>query len=105
MNLNYMQKRTWAEIDLDALEYNYALLRKKTPKDAKICCIIKADAYGHGSVRVAELYEKIGADFLAVSNIEEAMTVRRAGVKLPMLILGYTHPSCAKILADSVCIF
>ena len=101
MKLGYMQKRTWAEVDLDALKYNYEVLRNKIPDKSKICCIIKADAYGHGSVRVAQLYETLGADYLAVSNIEEAMTVRRAGVKLPLLILGYTHPSCAKILADN----
>ncbi len=101
MELNYMQKRTWAEIDLDALEYNYRILRDQTPATAKMCCIIKADAYGHGSVRVAKLYEEIGADFLAVSNIEEAITVRKAGVKLPILVLGYTHPSCAIMLAQN----
>lgn len=101
MELDYMQKRTWAEVDLDALKHNYKILRDHTPNSARICCIIKADAYGHGSVRVARLYEELGADYLAVSNVEEAMTVRRAGVSLPILILGYTHPSCAKVLAEN----
>ena len=101
MDLNQMQKRIWAEVDLDALEYNYKILREHTPKSAKTCCVVKADAYGHGAVRVAKLYEEIGADFLAVSNIIEAMTIRNAGVKLPILVLGYTHPSCAMILAQN----
>ena len=108
MELNYMQKRTWAEVDLDALEDNYKILRQRVPNTAKICCIIKADAYGHGALRVAQLYEALGADFLAVSNIEEAMTVRRGGIKSPLLILGYTHPSCAKILSEygiSQCVY
>ncbi len=108
MDLNYLQKRTWAEVDLDALEHNYKILREHIPTSAKLCCIIKADAYGHGSVRVARLYEALGADFLAVSNIEEALTVRRAGVKAPLLILGYTHPSCASVLAEkniSQCVY
>jgi len=108
MNLDYSQKRTWAEIDIDALEYNYKTLRKTTSDKAKICCIIKADAYGHGAVRVARLYEELGADFLAVSNIEEAFTVRRAGVNIPLLILGYTHPQCASALAEyniSQCVY
>ena len=108
MELNYMQKRTWAEVDLDALKDNYRILRQRVPSTAKICCIIKADAYGHGALRVAQLYEELGADFLAVSNIEEAMTVRRGGIKSPLLILGYTHPSCAKILYDygiSQCVY
>ncbi len=101
MDLNYLQKRTWAEVDLDALEHNYKILREHIPQTSKLCCIIKADAYGHGSVRVARLYEALGADFLAVSNIEEALTVRKADVKTPLLILGYTHPSCAPILAEN----
>ncbi len=101
MDLNYLQKRTWAEIDLDALEHNYLALRAHVPATAKICCVIKADAYGHGAVKIAKLYEMLGVDFLAVSNIEEAMTVRQAGVSSPLLILGYTHPSCASILAEN----
>ncbi len=108
MELNCMQKRTWAEIDLDALEYNYKLLRTLTPSTAKMCCTVKADAYGHGSVRVAKLYEDIGADYLAVSNIKEAIILRDAGIKLPILILGYTDPSCAELLAKhriSQCVY
>ncbi len=101
MILNYMQRRTWACVDLDALEHNYRALRAHLPDNTKMCCIIKADAYGHGALRVAKLFEAVGADFLAVSNIEEAMTVRRGGIHTPLLILGYTHPSCAKILADN----
>lgn len=108
MELNYMQKRTWAEVDLDALEYNYKLLRDITPDDAKICCTVKADAYGHGSVRVAQLYERLGAGYLAVSNIKEALILRDNNISLPILILGYTDPSCAKILAEkniSQCVY
>ena len=100
MELNRIQKRTWAEIDLDALKYNFKKLRQITPSTAKICCTVKADAYGHGSVRIAKLYEDIGADYLAVSNIKEAITVRDSGVELPILILGYTDPECAEILAE-----
>ncbi len=108
MKLSCMQKRTWAEIDLDALEHNYKVLRSITPKTAKVCCTVKADAYGHGSVRVARLYETIGADFLAVSNIKEALILREARIELPILILGYTHPSCAELLAKhriSQCVY
>lgn len=101
MKLSCIQKRTWAEIDLDALEYNYKKLRSITPIAAKMCCTVKADAYGHGSVRVARLYEEIGADFLAVSNIKEALILREAKIGLPILILGYTDPSCAELLANN----
>lgn len=85
------QRRTWAEIDLDVIAENFMQVRKMTK--AKICCVIKADAYGHGATYLAEKYEKLGADFFAVSNLEEALQLRRAGITLPVLILGYT-PAC-----------
>ena len=100
MQLNDMQRRAWAEIDLDAIEYNYNKIKGMLPEDTGICCIVKADGYGHGSVRIARLFEELCADYLAVSNINEAMTLRNAGITLPILILGYTPVSCAKILAD-----
>ena len=64
-------------------------------------CVIKADAYGHGAVRMAEEYEALGADWLALSNIEEALQVRRAGIKLPLLVLGYTPAEAADVLAEN----
>lgn len=66
-----------------------------------VCCVIKADAYGHGAVRMAEEYEALGADWLALSNIEEALQVRRAGIKLPLLVLGYTPAEAADVLAEN----
>ncbi len=108
MELNSMQRRTWAEIDLDALEYNYKVLREHIPQSAKMCCVVKADAYGHGAAKLSKMYEELGADFLAVSNIKEALNVREAGVKLPILVLGYTDPACAMILAQhriSQCVY
>ncbi len=83
-------KRTWAEIDLDNLAHNYNVIRKQVGPDAKLLGVIKADAYGHGAVRVAKKLERLGAAYLAVSNIEEAAELREAGVTLPILMLGYT---------------
>ncbi|MBQ1585787.1 MAG: alanine racemase, partial [Ruminococcus sp.] len=82
-------KRTWAEISLDAIAHNFTEIRRKTD-GAKLCCVIKADGYGHGAAELAQLYEALGADFFAVSNIDEGIEIRNAGVKLPILILGYT---------------
>lgn len=92
-------RRTWAEIDLDAIEQNYELVRAQIKPKTKVCCVVKADAYGHGAERLARTYESLGADWLAVSNLEEAQQIRRAGVSLPILILGYTPPSMAPQLA------
>jgi len=69
------------------------------PAGVKLCCVVKANAYGHGASKVAPLYEQMGADWFAVSNIEEALQLRRCGVTRPVLILGYTPASCADVLA------
>ena len=94
-----MVKRTWAEISLNALEHNYNVIRNKVADDTKVCCVIKADGYGHGAVELSQIYEKLGADFFAVSNIDEGIEIRKSGSKLPIVILGYTPVSEAKNLA------
>lgn len=83
-------KRTWSEIDLDALIFNYKTLRNRVGEGVKFLGVVKADAYGHGSVMVAKTLEEVGADYLAVSSIDEAMELRINSVKMPILILGHT---------------
>lgn len=81
-------RRTWAEIDEKALLHNFEII-KQTAK-SKICAVVKANAYGHGVEIVAPALQKAGADFFAVSNIEEAVELRESGITKPILILGYT---------------
>ena len=95
------RKRFWAEIDMNAAENNFNIIKGKLKKGTKLCCVVKANAYGHGAVYLSKLYEELGADFFAVSNIEEAMQLRNNGIKTPILILGYTPASCASILAEN----
>ena len=95
-----MVKRTWAEISLNAIEHNYNVIRNKVADDTKVCCVIKADGYGHGAVELSQVYEKLGADFFAVSNIDEGIEIRKIGSKLPIVILGYTPVSEAENLAE-----
>ena len=92
------RKRFWAEIDMNAAENNFKIIKSKLREGTKLCCVVKANAYGHGAVYLSKLYEKLGADFFAVSNIEEAMQLRNNGISTPILILGYTPTSCASIL-------
>jgi alanine racemase len=99
MEMN-MVKRTWAEISLNAIEHNYNVIRNKVADDTKVCCVIKADGYGHGAVELSQIYEKLGADFFAVSNIDEGIEIRKSGSKLPIVILGYTPVSEAENLAE-----
>ena len=86
--------RTWAEIDLDALVHNFDIIKKEAT-GAKLMAVVKADAYGHSVRIVAPILEQHGADAFAVSNIEEAITLRGCGITRPILILGYTPVSMA----------
>ena len=93
-------KRTWAEISLDNLEHNYHALRAHIPQGCKFLGVIKADAYGHGAVPVSGTLSELGCEYLAVSNLEEAVQLRRGGIRTPVLILGYTPPEYADTIMD-----
>ena len=84
--------RTWAEIDLDAIEHNFTAAKKHLPEDMKLLVTVKANAYGHGAVRVAELLkEKV--DYFALAAMDEAVQLRQVGITVPMLILGPVQPA------------
>lgn len=88
--MDAQMKRTWAEVDFDKLAHNYHALRGLAPAGTKYLGLVKADAYGHGAVPVAKKLEELGADYLGVACLDEAIEVREAGVKTPILILGCT---------------
>ena len=93
--------RTWAEINLDNLKHNYDLIRAHLSDKTKFMAVVKADAYGHGAKIIAKELDSYGADWFAVSNIEEALQLREFGITKPILILGYTPANLAKTLADN----
>ena len=93
-------KRTWACIDLDQIRHNYHVIRSNVRPGCRILSIVKADAYGHGAVDVAACLQKEGTDWFGVSNLEEAIQLRRAGIDRPILILSYTPPEEAARLAQ-----
>ena len=92
--------RTWAEIDLSNLEHNYRALRAMLPQGCRFLGVVKADAYGHGAVPVARTLEKLGAEYLAVACLDEAVELRQAGITAPILILGYTPVENAGLLLE-----
>ena len=96
---NCLQKRTWMEIDLDMVEHNYNTIKNHIPNTTNICCTIKADAYGHGAVRIGRLLDELGGFFFAVSNAEEAIQLRKAGIEKPIMVLGYSPLGVTEILA------
>ena len=89
-----MDERTtmpiWAEVDLDALAHNIREVRRLTAKDSMILAAVKADAYGHGAVTSSRVFLENGADKLGVARLGEAVELRDAGIKAPILNLGYT---------------
>ncbi len=95
-----MIKRAEAVINLSHIEHNFREIKRFT-KNKKIICVIKADAYGHGAEVLGKLYEKLGADILAVACIDEALQLRTAGIHTPVMILGATPPEFAGTLSDN----
>lgn len=99
-------RRTWAEIDKDALIHNFDII--KSTASVPVMAVVKADAYGHGAEIVAPILQQNGADSFAVSNIEEAAELREYGITKPILILGYTPCDMAKELINydiSQCVY
>ena len=78
----------YAEIDLYAVRHNLKEIRRRINPASKLCAVVKANAYGHGAVEVSKVAVECGADFLAVATVAEGIELRRAGFKLPILILG-----------------
>lgn len=97
--VNQIEKRSWIEINLTQLRKNYLEYKKALNADAEIMAVIKADAYGHGDVQVARLLSECGVHLFAVSNIDEAVGLREAGIQGEILILGYTSVFYAKTLS------
>jgi alanine racemase len=94
---------TWAEIDMNAFRNNFRLLKSCLQPEVKFMGVVKANAYGHGAVRIARELEELGADFLGVSNCDEALNLRTHGIKLPILVFGYTkHDSFVSAINGKV---
>ncbi len=97
--------RTWVTINLTNLKYNLTQIKNTLPSNTKIMAVVKADAYGHGDIRVAKVMLENQIDFLAVSNIDEALSLRRSDIlqqyHFKILILGYTPPELVHLLHEN----
>ncbi len=94
-----MLRRTWAEIHFDRLQNNIQLIRHRLRPGCHLMAMVKADAYGHGAVPVARAMARYGVDWFGVSNLEEAIQLRRAGITQPILVVSYTPAAEAARLA------
>ena len=90
--------RSWVEVDLPKLLNNLSIYRASISEQMEIMAVVKADAYGHGDAAVARKLFENGVRFFAVSNIDEAIHIREAGVEGEILILGYTPTDRAEQL-------
>jgi len=86
-----MQKdlRTWIEIDKNAIEKNYNTFRNLISPETKMASVVKSNSYGHDLIQFSQEMEKLGIDFLCVDDIDEALKLREAKIKTPILVLGY----------------
>lgn len=83
---------TRVEISLDALRHNLTQFRNALPPETRIMAVVKANAYGHGAVQIAEEAIDWGADYLSVAFLDEALELRLQGIQAPILVMGYTPP-------------
>lgn len=91
----------YSEIDLGAVEHNLTAIRRHIQPTAKLCAVVKANAYGHGAVEVSRIAVRCGADFLAVATVDEALELRRAGFELPIMILGLIPPATSDVVVEN----
>ncbi|OBQ52380.1 alanine racemase [Halodesulfovibrio spirochaetisodalis] len=90
----------WAEIDLSAIRHNIREIRRVVGSQKSMLVVVKGNAYGHGAIQVANAVVREGVEYLGVARLSEAIVLRNAGIKAPILILGYTPPDCAPRLVD-----
>jgi alanine racemase len=86
--IEWEQQRAWVEIDLGALAHNVRQIRKLLAPETKIMAVVKADAYGHGAIDIAQTLVAEGVEWLAVATVTEGIELRTAGMIVPILILG-----------------
>ena len=97
-------QRVYAKVDLDAVRQNVIHIKQNLPEHTKVIGVIKTDGYGHGAIPIAKELEPLEGVFgFAVATAEEALILRKAGIKKPILILGYTFPySYKKLIEEQV---
>ncbi|MCM2535460.1 alanine racemase [Neobacillus pocheonensis] len=93
----FFYRDTWAEVDLDCIRSNVASVKKLLPQDVDVIAVVKANAYGHGDIQVAETALEAGAAYLAVAFMDEAIALRNKGIHAPILVLGATRAEDAHI--------
>ena len=101
--MNFLNRDVWAEINLTNITENLSKIRRYVNNNVKLCAVVKANAYGHGAIAVSQCAIKVGADFLAVATVDEALELRNAGFTQPILILGLIpQTAAAEVVANDI---
>ncbi|MBE3556966.1 MAG: alanine racemase [Firmicutes bacterium] len=101
--MNRRFRPTEAIVDLTAIQQNTAVLRTMVPKGTQLCAVVKANGYGHGAAAVARSALSAGASWLAVATLEEAIELREAGIRAPLLVFGSVDPrDCGEAVAREI---
>jgi len=87
---NHKKSRSWIEINTENLKHNARTLISLMPQECEMMAVVKANAYGHGAVRVSKVMNEIGVRAFAVATIDEAIELRKNGIRGEILVLGYT---------------
>lgn len=93
--------RTWLEIDKQKIAHNYRVFRSLLNKKTKLMAVVKSNAYGHDLFQFSKLQEELGADWLGVDSVVEGEALREFGIKIPILVLGYTLPEKFKVAKEN----
>lgn len=93
--------RTWIEIDRKAIRSNFRALRTHVPKTTKLLAVVKSNAYGHDLIEFSREMERLGVEYLGVDSGVEALALHKAGIRTPILVLGYTLPEMLEPLAKA----
>lgn len=99
-NMLVADKRCWAEVNLSQIAENYRIYKKHLPEETKVMAVVKADAYGHGDVKVASVLQKEGVTDFAVATLEEAIELRQGNISGQIFVLGYTPIALAQKLIE-----
>ncbi len=96
-----LKRASFVEVDTASLRHNFSAVKSIVPKDAHIMAVVKANAYGAGSIKASEIFLQEGANYLGVATLDEALELRSYFSKTPILILGYSPNSNASMLIDN----
>ncbi|MBI4396555.1 MAG: alanine racemase, partial [Elusimicrobia bacterium] len=91
----------WIDVDLEAIAHNVKVARSLLEPKTKFSAVVKADAYGHGAVPVAKAALAAGADDLAVTYLDEALPLRKARIRSPILVMGVLLPEQAPLVVKN----